>query len=37
MRRATERPQVYDCGSSVKFDPSMPDKYPFDKVLHPEV
>lgn len=34
MRRATERPQVYDCGSSVKFDPSMPDKYPFDKVLH---
>jgi len=22
MRRSTERPQVYDCGSSVKFDPS---------------
>jgi UDP-N-acetyl-L-fucosamine synthase len=34
MRRATERPQVYDCGSSVKFDPSMPDRYPFDVVLH---
>lgn len=34
MRRATERPQVYDCGSSVKFDPSAPDRYPFDKVLH---
>ena len=28
MRRATERPQVYDCGSSVKFDPSAPDAYP---------
>jgi UDP-N-acetylglucosamine 2-epimerase (non-hydrolysing) len=34
MRRATERPQVYDCGSSVKFDPSAPDRYPFDVVLH---
>jgi UDP-N-acetylglucosamine 2-epimerase (non-hydrolysing) len=34
MRRASERPQVYDCGSSVKFDPSMPERYPFDKVLH---
>jgi UDP-N-acetylglucosamine 2-epimerase (non-hydrolysing) len=34
MRRATERPQVYDCGSSVKFDPSAPERYPFDKVLH---
>jgi UDP-N-acetylglucosamine 2-epimerase (non-hydrolysing) len=33
MRRATERPQVYDCGSSVKFDPSMPERYPFDVVL----
>lgn len=34
MRRATERPQVYDCGSSVKFDPSAPDRYPLDTVLH---
>lgn len=33
MRRATERPQVYDCGSSVKFDPSAPDSYPFATVL----
>jgi len=28
MRRSTERPQVYDVGSSVKFDPSEPGKYP---------
>jgi UDP-N-acetylglucosamine 2-epimerase (non-hydrolysing) len=28
MRRATERPQVYDCRSSVKFDPAEPDRYP---------
>ena len=34
MRKATERPQVYDCGSSVKFDPAMPEKYPFDSVYH---
>jgi UDP-N-acetylglucosamine 2-epimerase len=34
MRRATERPQVYDCGSSVKFDPSAPERYPFGVVLH---
>ncbi len=33
MRRATERPQVYDCGSSVKFDPSEPDAYPADVVF----
>ena len=25
IRKATERPQVYDCGSSVKFDPGRPD------------
>lgn len=24
MRTATERPQVYDCGSSIKFDPHQP-------------
>jgi UDP-N-acetylglucosamine 2-epimerase len=34
MRRATERPQVYDCASSVKFDPSAPERYPYDQVLH---
>lgn len=34
IRRATERPQVYDCRSNVKFDPSSPEKYPFDVVLN---
>lgn len=33
IRKATERPQVYDCGSSVKFDPDRPDDYPREKVL----
>jgi UDP-N-acetylglucosamine 2-epimerase len=33
MRRATERPQVYDCRSSVKFDPSRPQVYPARAVL----
>lgn len=33
MRKATERPQVYDVGSSVKFDPACPEKYPIDKVF----
>ena len=28
MRKSTERPQVYDVGSSVKFDPAIPGKYP---------
>ncbi len=28
IRKATERPQVYDCGSSVKFDPARPEEYP---------
>jgi UDP-N-acetylglucosamine 2-epimerase len=28
MRKSTERPQVYDVGSSVKFDPAEPAKYP---------
>ena len=32
MRRATERPQVYDCGSSVKFDRSSED-YPYATVV----
>ncbi len=33
MRRATERPQVYDCRSSVKFDPSRPELYPASSVF----
>ncbi len=32
IRKATERPQVYDAGSSVKFDPSRPDLYPHDEL-----
>jgi UDP-N-acetylglucosamine 2-epimerase (non-hydrolysing) len=28
MRKSTERPQVYDVGSSVKFDPAEAQKYP---------
>ena len=33
MRKATERPQVYDVGSSVKFDPTNPKKYPAARVF----
>jgi len=33
MRKATERPQVYDCHSSVKFDPDRPHAYPAEKVF----
>jgi UDP-N-acetylglucosamine 2-epimerase (non-hydrolysing) len=33
IRKATERPQVYDCGSSVKFDPARPEDYPADQVF----
>jgi UDP-N-acetylglucosamine 2-epimerase len=33
MRKSTERPQVYDAGSSVKFDPAEPEKYPAATVL----
>jgi UDP-N-acetylglucosamine 2-epimerase (non-hydrolysing) len=32
IRKATERPQVYDVGSSVKFDPARPDDYPHDEL-----
>jgi UDP-N-acetylglucosamine 2-epimerase len=32
IRKATERPQVYDIGSSVKFDPARPEDYPHDEV-----
>lgn len=28
MRKATERPQVYDTGGCIKFDSSLPEKYP---------
>lgn len=28
LRKSTERPQVYDAGSSVKFDPAQPELYP---------
>jgi UDP-N-acetylglucosamine 2-epimerase (non-hydrolysing) len=28
MRKSTERPEVYEVGSSVKFDPTEPAKYP---------
>jgi UDP-N-acetylglucosamine 2-epimerase len=33
LRKATERPQVYDCGSSVKFDPDRPQDYPADVIF----
>ncbi|MBI2552386.1 UDP-N-acetylglucosamine 2-epimerase [Candidatus Uhrbacteria bacterium] len=33
MRKSTERPQVYDVGSSVKFDPAEPGKYPAETVF----
>jgi UDP-N-acetylglucosamine 2-epimerase (non-hydrolysing) len=33
MRKSTERPQVYDVGSSVKFDPAEAANYPADKVF----
>jgi len=34
MRKATERPQVYDAGSSVKFDPAEAEKYPHDVIFN---
>lgn len=34
MRKSTERPQVYDVGSSVKYDPAEPDLYPPDLILN---
>src|SRR6185503_4626813 len=33
MRKSTERPQVYDVGSSVKFDPAEAHKYPAAEVF----
>ena len=32
IRKATERPQVYDAGSSVKYDPTNPTHYHHDIV-----
>ncbi len=34
VRTSTERPQVYDVGACIKFDPACPDRYPYDDVLH---
>ena len=34
IRKSTERPQVYDVGSSVKFDPAEAEKYPYDTIYH---
>lgn len=28
MRKSVERPEIYDVGGAVKFDPQQPDKYP---------
>jgi UDP-N-acetylglucosamine 2-epimerase len=33
LRRSTERPQTYDIGSSVKFDPTRPKAYPAQTVF----
>ncbi len=33
MRKATERPQVYDTDSSVKFDLDQAEKYPHDVIF----
>jgi len=33
LRKATERPQVYDVGSSVKFDPAEPERYSVAETL----
>jgi len=32
IRKATERPQVYDAGSSVKYDPTQPNNYSAEKI-----
>lgn len=32
IRKSTERPQVYDVGSSVKYDPAQPEDYPIERV-----
>ena len=32
IRKSTERPQVYDVGSSVKYDPAQPEDYPLETI-----
>lgn len=34
MRKSTERPQVYDVGSSVKFDPDKAENYPANQIYN---
>jgi len=34
MRKSTERPQVYDAGASVKFDPAVAESYPANTIFH---
>lgn len=34
MRKSTERPQVYDAGSSVKFDPDKAENYPAEQIYN---
>jgi len=33
LRRSTERPQVYDVGACVKFDPTAPQDYPHERIF----
>jgi UDP-N-acetylglucosamine 2-epimerase (non-hydrolysing) len=33
MRTSTERPQVYDVGACVKFDPARPEAYPAERII----
>lgn len=33
MRMSTERPQVYDAGASIKFDPAAPREHPADEIF----
>jgi UDP-N-acetylglucosamine 2-epimerase (non-hydrolysing) len=33
IRKSTERPQVYDAGACVKYDPAEPDSYPIDATI----
>lgn len=32
LRKSTERPQIYDVKSCVKFDPDQPEKYPYEVI-----
>lgn len=33
LRKSTERPQVYDVGACVKFDPTRPEDYPYEMIF----